>query len=138
MKKKIIAAGGLVTNRQNDLLMIYRRKKWDLPKGKLDNDETIEQCALREVMEETGLKHVMLKHFVSITYHEYYDEHKKENVVKETHWFAMKAIKTQKLVPQTEEDIEKIQWADRELIKQLLTNSYTNIIEVVNAFYKLL
>jgi 8-oxo-dGTP pyrophosphatase MutT (NUDIX family) len=56
MKKMIIkAGGGIVVNEQNEVLLIYRRGKWDLPKGKLDDGETIEECALREVKEETGL-----------------------------------------------------------------------------------
>ena len=60
MKTKIIAAGGLVTNKHNELLMIFRRAKWDLPKGKLDEGESIEACAVREVEEETGIKNISL------------------------------------------------------------------------------
>src|SRR5687768_2564827 len=49
----VLAAGGLVQNEKEELLMIYRKGKWDLPKGKLDKNEKLEDCALREVMEET-------------------------------------------------------------------------------------
>ena len=54
------AAGGLVLNENKELLFIFRRGKWDLPKGKLDEGETIEQCAIREVAEETGVKNISL------------------------------------------------------------------------------
>ena len=63
MPEKIIADGGLVFNEKKQLLMIFRREKWDLPKGKLDKGEKIEDCALREVEEETGLKELKLKNF---------------------------------------------------------------------------
>ena len=71
--KKIIAAGGLVLNEKNELLMIFRRNKWDLPKGKLDEGESIEACALREVKEETGLQKLKLEKFIDITFHDYAD-----------------------------------------------------------------
>jgi 8-oxo-dGTP pyrophosphatase MutT (NUDIX family) len=70
-KKTIVAAGGLVFNENKELLMIYRRSKWDLPKGKLDEGETIEECAIREVEEETGVQQIILgkliqKHIMNI------------------------------------------------------------------------
>jgi len=51
--------------------MIFRRGKWDLPKGKLDKGETLEQCAVREVREETGLKKIKLQSPLMTTYHTY-------------------------------------------------------------------
>ncbi len=137
MKKKIIAAGGLVTNENNELLMIFRRGKWDLPKGKLDEGETLEECAVREVKEETGIGNVELKNLVDITYHQYFDKHSNETVIKETHWFAMQVKGRPELIPQTEEDIEKIIWADKEVIGESLENTYLNIVQVIEK-YKLL
>ena len=68
MPVKIIAAGGLVTNENNELLMIFRRGKWDLPKGKLDKGETIEECAIREVEEETGIgNHMTCPSMIGVT-----------------------------------------------------------------------
>ena len=60
MPKQILAAGGLVTNAQGEILWIFRRGFWDLPKGKLDDGETIQSCAIREVEEETGIQNIKL------------------------------------------------------------------------------
>lgn len=127
--KKIIAAGGLVTNDQGDLLMIYRRGKWDLPKGKQDDGESIAACAVREVEEETGLKQVILGDSLGITLHTY--EQDGVEIEKETHWFKMLAPGVQQLVPQTEEDIEKIEWVNKAALKTYLQNTYANIAEIV-------
>jgi len=129
--QKIIAAGGLVLNDNNELLMIFRRGKWDLPKGKLDEGEKIEDCALREVQEETGLQQIKILDFLGETFHEYFDEYSKTDVVKETHWFKMHAENGQPLIPQTEEDIEVIEWVDENNVLEKLQNSYPNIIEII-------
>ncbi len=131
MKKKIIAAGGLVFNDDDELLMIFRRNKWDLPKGKLDGDESIEECALREVKEETGLKNLQLEKFINITLHEYFDQFSNEEVVKETHWFKMLASNNQDLIPQYDEGIEQIEWVNEKDLAIKLRNSYANIIEII-------
>ena len=135
-KKKILAAGGLVTNDKNELLMMFRRGKWDLPKGKLDEGESLESCAVREVQEETGLKDLELGSLVGVTYHEYFDKYSDAEVIKETHWFAMKAKGEHKLIPQTEEDIEKIIWANEVAIKECSKNTYRNIEEIIEKFSK--
>lgn len=132
MKKKIIAAGGLIFNDKDELLMIFRRNKWDLPKGKLDEHESIEECALREVKEETGLNKIQLKKFINTTLHEYFDPHSNEEVIKETYWFKMIASNNQPLIPQTEEGIEKIEWVNNKNLPVKLQNSYSNIIEIIN------
>jgi len=134
-KKTIVAAGGLVSNEEGKLLLIYRRGFWDLPKGKWDEGETIEQCALREVEEETGLSNIQLGKLVGTTYHEYFDEWKQRDVIKETHWFAMHVSGTQQLVPQHEEDIEEIRWVAPKEMPEYLQNTYKNIVEIINKYY---
>lgn len=134
MRKKITAAGGIVINNNNELLMIYRRGFWDLPKGKLDKGETIEECALREVREETGVSQLTLGKLIDITYHDYYDKYLKTDATKETYWYQMNTDANEKLVPQTEEDIEEIKWVTGNEIKGYLEKSYTNIQEVVKKF----
>ncbi len=134
MPVKIIAAGGLVINEKKELLMIFRRGKWDLPKGKLDKGERPEECALREVKEETGIMNLELGNSAGLTYHKYFDTHLHKDVLKETHWFAMKANSSAKLIPQAEEDIEQIVWADENKLKECLKNTYPNIIEIIGKF----
>ena len=137
MKRKIIAAGGLVTNEQNELLMIFRRGKWDLPKGKLDKGESIERCAVREVEEETGITDIILGALINITYHDYFDTWSKEDVTKETHWYAMSIKGNQTLIPQTEEDITDIQWINDTALSKCLSNSYPTIIDIIDKWKNL-
>lgn len=127
----IIAAGGLVLNEKKEVLMIFRRGKWDLPKGKLDEGETIKDCAVREVKEETGLNKLDRGELLVITHHTYFDPWIKEDVIKETHWFLMEASSDQPLIPQTSEDIEIIEWVSMDQLNQRLENSYDTIVEVV-------
>ena len=134
-KKTIVAAGGLVSNDSGELLLIYRRGFWDLPKGKLDEGESIEACAVREVEEETGLTNIQLGKLVGVTYHEYFDKWIKHDVVKETHWFAMHVNGTQKLVPQQEEDIEDIKWVASDDMGTYLQHTYKNIADIINRYY---
>lgn len=129
--KTIVAAGGLVYNEKDELLMIFRRGKWDLPKGKLDEGESIEDCAVREVIEETGLTTVIRGDLIGITYHQYFDQWIKEEVIKETHWYRMQAPGDQQLIPQTAEDIELIKWVAGKELKDCLSDSYDTIVEIV-------
>ena len=131
VKKTLIAGGGLVFNEKGELLMIFRRGKWDLPKGNLDNGETIEHCAIREVKEETGLINVIIGEFIDVSFHDYFDTYLDEEVIKETHWFAMKAIGGQKLIPQLEEDITEIKWVSDLELKKCLLDSYDNVVEII-------
>ncbi|HEV3250351.1 MAG TPA: NUDIX domain-containing protein [Puia sp.] len=127
----IQAGGGLVQNEKEELLLIFRRGKWDLPKGKLDKGETLEQCATREVKEETGLNAVKLRKFLLVTYHTY-DESGK-HFLKESHWFRMAAVDNQKLVPQKTEQITKLQWANEKEILALAKNTFPSVQDVIRA-----
>lgn len=131
MKKIIKAGGGLVRNGEGELLLIFRRGKWDLPKGKLDEGETIEACAIREVEEETGVKDLVLGELISVTWHEYFDKWLGEDVIKETHWFRMDVAGVPALVPQTEEDITAIEWTKKSDLPQRMEQSYITIIDVL-------
>jgi 8-oxo-dGTP pyrophosphatase MutT (NUDIX family) len=125
----IIAAGGVVFNYNHDILMIFRRGKWDLPKGKLDKGETVEQCAVREVEEETGLTNIDLGKKITTTYHIYWEYGKA--ILKESHWYTMQSRNKQKLVPQTEEDITDIKWVKHTELKKYASNTYQTIQEVL-------
>ncbi len=130
----IQAGGGFVENEKKDMLMIFRRGKWDLPKGKLDKGETMEQCAIREVQEETGLKNVQSLEHLAITYHTY--EEGTKHILKESHWFRMKANGDQELTPQVAEGIEKIIWTNNRGMKEYLDNSFPSVVDVIKAGMK--
>ena len=125
----IQAAGGLVENEQGEYLIMFRRGKWDLPKGKMDEGETPDQTAIREVMEETGLNNVMLLSHILNTYH-IYTQYGKQ-ILKETFWYNMKVSGVQSLTPQTEEDIEQVKWIRLEDWKLYANDSYASIREVI-------
>lgn len=121
------AAGGLITNEQQDVLLIFRLGKWDLPKGKIEEGDDPQQTALREVREETGLYHVEIEHLICHTYHVYNDRYTKEQTLKKTHWFKMKFTGTELTVPQIEEDILDAQWIKPAHISKYLRYSYGTI-----------
>jgi 8-oxo-dGTP pyrophosphatase MutT (NUDIX family) len=98
-----VAAGGLVFNQKKEVLMIFRNDFWDLPKGHIELNESIEECAIREVEEECGILAPKVIDKIIITYHTYF--YKGQKVLKENHWFKMTYIGDEKLVPQIEEGI---------------------------------
>lgn len=128
--KFLQAAGGLVHTENDEFLLIFRRDKWDLPKGKLDEGEAIESCALREAEEETGLRNAQLKDFLTVTYHTYYQNG--EPVLKESHWYLIEA-QHQALVPQTQEDIEECRWVKTSDLAVYLENTHPSIADVLTA-----
>lgn len=126
----ITAAGGVVSDSKENILMIFRRGKWDLPKGKLDKGETLEECAVREVEEETGINGITLEEKITTTYHTYSEYGK--HLLKESHWFKMRCDNHQKLVPQTEEEITDIKWVKKSDLKKYTSNTYQTILEVLS------
>ncbi|MBQ9583913.1 MAG: NUDIX domain-containing protein [Bacteroidales bacterium] len=126
-----VAAGGMIRNRCGKVLLFWRRGAWDMPKGHQEPGETLEQCALREVQEETGLKGIELGEPICITYHTY---HNKGNfVLKEAHWYKMKLTSREKVRVQEEEDIEKAVWCGPWRLKRLLKSAYPSIRDVFAA-----
>jgi 8-oxo-dGTP pyrophosphatase MutT (NUDIX family) len=134
MLTPIIAAGGIVVNPNKEMLWIFRRGFWDLPKGKLDPNETIEACALREVMEETGVSHLVLGDLIMTTTHLYHDMYLNTEVEKTTYWYKMTTDQLQDGIPQTEEDIEAIAWVKKEDIAPYLAKTYDTIKQVMASF----
>ena len=126
--KLIEAAGGLVYNDKNQLLMIFRNGKWDLPKGKLEVGENIEQCAIREVEEECGISELLITQQLQETYHTY--EINGQKILKRTYWFEIKSSFKGNLLPQTIEGITEAVWVDKENIAEKLENSFGNITEL--------
>lgn len=129
--KIVKAAGGLVLNAQREMLMIYRRGAWDLPKGKMESGETRKMSAVREVQEETGLKHIELIQKLHRTYH-IYRSGSGTRVLKPSYWYLMYSDDTT-LIPQTEEDIEKAEWVSLgRYHAEIEEHCFANIRDVVN------
>ncbi|MGV3658111.1 MAG: NUDIX hydrolase [Chitinophagaceae bacterium] len=127
----IQAGGGLVYTPQKTVLLIFRRGKWDLPKGKLDEGENLPQCALREVQEETGLQQVALQKDLTITWHTYYQDG--ELVLKESHWYLMQTEKEEGLTPQQDEDIDLCIWVPLHELETYMHNTHPSIRDVIKA-----
>ncbi len=129
--KLILAGGGIVFNENNELLMIHRRGKWDLAKGKIEPDEKIIEGAIREVEEETGVLIDSAEPTPTLTYHAY--KLKGKDSLKETSWYRMKAKPGQnKLVPQVEEDIDEVRWVKKEDIKSYQRDSHLLIWDLIS------
>ena len=119
------AGGGLVYNKNGEVLFIFRNGKWDLPKGGTDKGEEIEDTAMREVEEETGVNGLSISKKLQKTYHIF----KRNGVykLKITHWFEMHSTYDGIPIGQAEEGIEKVEWKNPQQIKEALKNSYENI-----------
>ncbi len=128
--KVIYAAGGAVRNSQNEMLFIHRLGVWDLPKGKAEKGESIEQTALREVEEECGISPLKIIRPLSPTYHTYWL--KSRLILKKTFWYEMKFDGIDTPVPQLEEDIQIAEWKSLDDLKLVYQNTYPSIVEVLN------
>lgn len=119
------AGGGLVYNQNNEVLFIFRNKKWDLPKGGIEKGEEIEDTAIREVEEETGVSGLKITKKLPKTYHIF--KRNGRYKLKITHWFEMKTSHKGVMIPQANEGIEKVEWKNQAEIEVALQNSYENI-----------
>lgn len=134
-KFKVIEAAGGVVDKDGKILLIFRKGKWDIPKGKLDKGEKKKKGAVREVEEETGVK-VEVKQKINTTWHTYVTN--KKYVLKRTHWYLMKCIDDSEMAPQAEENIELVQWMSLSELRAALYNSYRSIRVVIQEYHKLL
>jgi len=126
--KEVNAAGGLVSNRRGDYLLIRRNGLWDLPKGHQEKGEPIETTALREVQEETGVDKLKLRKLICITDHCYL----RHDIwhLKHTWWYDMLYTDPVDLTPQREEDISQAAWVAKSSLPPFLKNTYPSIQEV--------
>jgi ADP-ribose pyrophosphatase YjhB (NUDIX family) len=127
-----IAGGGIVENKDGKILLMKRLGKWDLPKGKLDKGETIEECSLREIEEETGATDLSVESSFAETYHTYYRNEKW--IIKHTHWYIVKCKDGSKLSPQLDEDIEQVAWVDFDTIDVLKIDTYPAIRRLLKLY----
>ena len=124
------AAGGLVI-KDEQFLLINRLKKWDLPKGKSDKGEKMKQTAVREVEEECSIKVNLIKK-IGVTWHTYTQNDKR--ILKRNKWFLMECLDDKDMKPQAEENIDDVNWFDKEDLPKLLKNSYPSIVEVFKLY----
>ena len=119
------AGGGLVYNKNGEVLFIFRNGKWDLPKGGTNKGEEMVETAMREVEEETGVNGLSISKKLQKTYHIF----KRNGVykLKITHWFEMHCTYDGIPVGQADEGIEKVEWKNPTQIQEALKNSYENI-----------
>lgn len=121
----VVAGGGKVFNDKGEILFIYRNEKWDLPKGKIENNESIEETALREVEEETKVNGLKIVKPLPTTYHIFKRNGRLQ--LKITYWFEMTSTYNGVLEPQEEEGITKVAWLNPKEVENAVQNSYANI-----------
>lgn len=126
----VVAGGGLVLNPKDEILFIFRGGKWDLPKGRIEEGESIEETAIREVEEECGISNLRLDSFLLRTHHVFYQGKKRK--LKETYWYLMYSDTEQKLTPQQAEGITIAEFKEKTFIEEALKNSYANIQLVID------
>lgn len=126
------AAGGLVLNAEDKMLFIYRHEKWDLPKGKVEDNESIDSGALREVEEECSISHLEMVSQLNTTWHTYIQ--KGDPILKATAWYVMKYTGTGTPKPQLEEGITETRWIGVNELNIVRSNTYPSVLDVVEDF----
>ncbi|HWV29916.1 ADP-ribose pyrophosphatase YjhB (NUDIX family) [Dyadobacter sp. BE34] len=131
---KVIKAAGGVVVKDGKWLFMYRRKMWDLPKGKLDKGENSKVAAIREIEEETGVK-ALIRDKICTTWHTYTLNNSR--ILKRTKWYLLDCLDDSQMSPQAEEQIEKLDWYEPSDVKPLLIQSYSSIRYVVDSLNKI-
>lgn len=129
----IESAGGLVCNHNHHVLLMFKRGKWDMPKGRIDEGQTKSEAALREVEEETGLKidKLSIKGKLVSTWHT--TSHSNIKYLKKTHWYLMQYDGSDDdTAPQVEEGIIECRWvhlSDLPTYRALLRNRVDYVVD---------
>jgi 8-oxo-dGTP pyrophosphatase MutT (NUDIX family) len=129
------AGGGLVVNRNEEILFIFRRGKWDLPKGKLEKHEKVKAGAVREVEEECGITNPVIREELITTFHKF--KNKGKECLKKSYWFVMDYDGEEELIPQLEEDITKVRWMSVDKFEKVNQNTFLSISDVLEAYLEL-
>ena len=132
---EVVSAGGLVVNKNNQVLWIHRNKNWDLPKGKVEPGESLEDAAVREVTEETGIRELTITGDLATTYHTY--EVDGIAHLKTTFWYTMTHNGENTAgTPQEIEGITEVRWMNANVPKNIWESTYGSIRIVINAYSK--
>lgn len=125
----IKAAGGLVINNNNEILLIKHYNIWDLPKGWIEKNENDEAAATREVQEECGITNHNITKKLDDSFHIY--KHNGKLNLKHSIWFLMKYNGTETLTPQTDEDISEAIWVPISNLPKYYNNMYESVIDLI-------
>ena len=131
--KLVEAAGGIVRSAYG-YLIIKRNGLWDIPKGKMDNGETPQETAVREIEEECGIESPKIEDSITETYHVYMNENKA--ILKKTYWYFLSYYGPQQLTPQKNEGITDALWMSEQQMYGIRGNTYGSINEVLNVYKK--
>ncbi|WP_291860201.1 NUDIX domain-containing protein [Marinilabilia sp.] len=128
--KNLLAAGGLVWNTEKThFLTMCRLGRPDLPKGKVEIEETFEMAAIREVEEECGIRKPEIINKIGSSFHIYHLNN--QVILKETRWFEMIYHGDSTPVPQHEENISNIRWFDKKEVAKFAEATYPSIKEIL-------
>ncbi|HKA23208.1 MAG TPA: NUDIX hydrolase [Blastocatellia bacterium] len=122
MSDEILAAGGVIIDSRATpprLLLVHRPRydDWSFPKGKLDPGETVEEAAIREVLEETGIQCKIVRKIETLRYS--YQTSKGRRRPKVVHYFLMAPLTDEIRVPGAE--VDRAEWLDLEAALGMLT-----------------
>jgi ADP-ribose pyrophosphatase YjhB (NUDIX family) len=131
-KFKIVRAAGGLIRKKDKFLMIYRMKKWDLPKGKKERKEKYKETAVREVGEECNVT-VKIGKKICTTWHTY--TMNKSSMLKKTRWYIMDVVDDSKMKPEATEDIEELRWMNPKEVYHALQHSYKSIQYVFEQYH---
>jgi 8-oxo-dGTP pyrophosphatase MutT (NUDIX family) len=126
----IEAAGGLVGHPSGKYLFIMRYGRWDLPKGHIEEGETPEQCALREVSEECNIRGHTIMGNLPPSYHTYLFDGRP--YLKKTWWFRMSYNGEMIAEPQAEEGITHAEWLEPREIARIKDNTFQSLLDLLN------
>ncbi len=129
---KIVKAAGGIVEKEDKILMIFRMGKWDLPKGKIDKGEAIEDCALREVEEECGIR-VERHQLICKSWHTYLRNNRRH--LKKTYWYRMSIVDDSQMKPQEDEDIQEVRWMVDKELRAALYNTYRSVRWIMRQYY---
>ncbi len=127
--KIIYAAGGIVKNADGKYLFMIRNNLWDLPKGKAEGGETMEETAVREITEECGITNLKIKKKLPVSMHTY--PFKGGMILKKTRWFLLDYAGQEELKPQEEEGITHLEWIDPQDFGKVKSNTYASLLDVL-------
>ncbi|MFA6082445.1 MAG: NUDIX domain-containing protein [Patescibacteria group bacterium] len=123
-----ISCGGVVyrqNNQKTEIALLYKNKRtaWNLPKGTLHHNETLERCCLREIKEETGFETIVEQYLGALT-DQWFDETQGYDIDKTVHYFLCKYVPSGSEIMDEEHD--RVEWLDVTKVRELLTEGPKN------------